>query len=168
MNNIDEIISKSKDNLSRNSLDLFECLVQKFKNIDDSKIDIQIEDNKDFIKISLTSELDDRISFHVDIFSGYCDFFIDNGKEVFVQYEFKSIQEADNYFREFLESPIQYFKSETKKGKLWAEQYILLSSKENITLSGKTKFGFVNKSKLIKSEKKFIPWIKRKTTANTS
>ena len=161
MTAVEEIISKSKENLSKKSLDLFLCLMHKLKNIDEDEVDIQIEAHKDFARVSLTSKHNDRISFFVDIFSGYCDFIIDNGKEVFIQREFKSVKEADDYFEEFLESPIKYVKAEKEKGKIRKEEYILMSHKGNVTLSGKIGFVFKNASKLIKSERGFIPWIKK-------
>lgn len=163
MSEFENIVFKSKKNLTKKSLDLFECLMDKMKNIDYDEIDIQFEENKDFVRVSLTSESNDRISFYVDIYSGYCDFFIDNGKEVFIQYEFKSIIEADDFFEEFLESPIKYVKAETKKGKVWKEKYILVSPKERILIGGEIgiRFQLVNESKLIESERKFTPWIKK-------
>ncbi len=91
MNRVEEIISKSKDSLSKKSLDLFLCLMHKLKNVDEKEIEIQIEAQKDFARVSLTSKHNDRISFFVDIFNGYCDLFIDNGKEVFIQHEFQSL-----------------------------------------------------------------------------
>lgn len=126
--------------------------------ISEDEIDIEFEDNKDFVRLILTPHHQERIPFYVDIFNGYCDFFIGNGNEVLLQYKFKSPQEAKKYFGKFLSSPVVYSESKTTKGSLAKSEYRLMHSEGDELLSGDKGFRI---GKLKRTEKVFEPWINK-------
>ncbi|MCH7407282.1 hypothetical protein [Belliella aquatica] len=127
--------------------------------MDEQEIEIGFLENTDYVKFASNSTDKDRIPFYLEIFEGFCDFFIDNDKEVFIQYNFKSTQEFKAYIKEFLTSPINHIKSETELGEIWEETYILISQKPK-TLTGRKRMLALFKPKLIISEKTFNPWIR--------
>lgn len=161
MNRIEQLKAQSQHRLSETSQLLFECLMDEMKEISDIELDIQFEDKKDSVRIMLTPFHQGKIPFYVDIFNGYCDFFIDKSIEVFIQHKFKSIQAAQEYFSKFLSSPIIYTQYKTTKETLVKSEYRLSNSKENELLSREVKLMKVKRG-FKKQEKVFEPWIKNK------
>lgn len=160
MKKFEEMISLSEETLSKASIDLFHCILNKLEHINKDEIEIHFETQKGFVRISINSKYQNKISFYVDIFNGYCDFFVDGGKEVFIQYKFQTIKEADSFFDNFLSSPIQYNRTETEEGRILKEQYSIVSCEEKkMKISGQSRALFSVKSKVVESQKTFIPWI---------
>lgn len=150
-------MTKIQTYLSDKTLKLFESVADVLKRVNPDEIEFELKEDNDFVRISSSENNRDSVKFYIDFFNGYCDFFIGEGNEVFIQREFKSPLAAKEYFEEFLTSPIRYSKSEDQEGRVLEEEYRLLNS--GIVFSGQKRFTIKSKEQLKNSVKIFEPWI---------
>ncbi|WP_152558098.1 hypothetical protein [Altibacter lentus] len=161
----DKIITELKNGLSQPTFELFNCLYEilnSYQNKGQQNIKYELE--KDYVLIILT--FNEKLKLSFSFFSGYCDFFIDDNYEVFIQYKFKSVGKASDYFRKSLFSKIRKveYNNSTKK-KIGVEYWLIEKDDKRLLCGEMPIFSIIKKPKneLVKT---FEPFLSLETSTN--
>ncbi len=159
MTNKATLINKAKNELSPATFELFSSVYQIIADKIDSK-HIKISNNfeKDYMRIELDADSNDRLKFRIEFFAGLSEFFIDGGIEVFIQRKFPSTDKAESYFKEFLTCSIRkdvYLSNE----KITKTDYYLINHSYEKLIYGELRLTDIFRTKRNKKSILFDPWI---------
>jgi hypothetical protein len=154
-------IAEVETRLSPKTRELFLCLYQLLKGVVPSD-EIQItSDTKDFVRIKLESKNGSKLKYSFDLYNnGWYDFFLD-GTEIMQMAEFKSLDEAKEYFHSCLTSPVKRKIVKNDSGKVLKTDYFFVRGDRETLASGEISLSALFTKTECASET-FSPWIEKK------